>query len=235
MKSNSAKKLQCDNCPSRAAGIFCQLESAPLQEVSQQKVTNSYKKGEIIYSQGNPAFGLYCINSGKIKITKNDSQGKEAIVQLAAGGDVLGHRNLFGDETYTATAVALENTTICFLDKKFITQAISQNPSIALNIIEKLSREVGTSEKRNAMMGQKNVKERLAGLLLNLAESYGIGEDERIRLDIKLTREEMAGMVGTASETIIRFMSEFKEEGWIEQEGKTIFITKKEKLFELAD
>ncbi len=235
MMSKVFQNVECENCKSKDKGIFCQLEHAALSDVSHNKVMNSYKKGQTIFFQGNPPFGLYCINSGKIKVSKLGNDGKESIIRIAGPGDVLGHRSLFSDENYTATATVIEDAAICFVDKKFIFKALQDEPTIALNLIQKLSREMGAAETRTAGLSQKNVRERLAELLLTLKKSYGIQEGNRWRLDIKLTREEMASMVGTANETIIRFFSEFKEEGLIEQEGKIIFITDEKRLIEFAN
>ena len=229
------QSVDCEHCLSKDKGIFCQLEHAALTDVSHNKVMNSYKKGQTIFFQGNPPFGLYCINSGKIKVSKLGNDGKESIIRIAGPGDVLGHRSLFSDENYTATATVIEDSAICFLDKKFIYKAVEQEPTVALNLIQKLSREMGKAEAKSAAMSQKNVRERLAELLLMLKKTYGIKEGNRWRLDIKLTREEMASMVGTANETIIRFFSEFKEQGLIEQEGKIIYIVNEELLLEFAN
>lgn len=196
---------------------------------------NIYKRGHTLFHQGNPPFGLFCVNSGKIKISKVGNEGKEAIIRIAHEGDVLGHRSLFSEEPYNATATIIEDAAICFIDKKFIYKALQTHPSIAIELIQKLSREMGAAESMTVSMSQKNVRERLAELFLMLNQSYGIQENSRIRLDIKLTRDEMASMIGTASETVIRFISEFKEEGIIEQEGKTIFIKDKEKLIAFAN
>lgn len=227
--------VDCLNCPSRGAAIFCHLEKIALAGVSERKVMNKYKKGQTIYFQGNPSFGLYCINSGKIKISNLGSDGKESILRIASGGDALGHQNLFSEENYNATATVLEDAVLCFIDKRFIYQAVKEEPTIALNIIQKLSREMGSSEVKAAAMTQKNVRERLAELLLMLQKSYGIKEKNRTRLNIFLSREEMASMVGTANETLIRFISEFKAEGLIEQEKKTIFIKDEKRLLEFAN
>ena len=233
--SKTLKNVDCEHCHSRGKGIFCELEKVALNDVSHNKVMNNYKKGQTIFFQGNPPFGLYCINSGKIKVSKIGNDGKESIVRIAGPGDVLGHRSLFADENYTATATVMEDSAICFIDKKFIYKALQDEPSIALNLIQKLSREMGSAEERTAAMSQKNVRERLAELFLMLKKTYGIQENNRWRLDIKLTREEIASMVGTANETVIRFISEFKDEGLIEQEGKTIFIVDEERLVEFAN
>jgi CRP-like cAMP-binding protein len=225
----------CEKCESRGKGIFCELETLALGEVNERKVTNTYKKGHTIFFQGNPPFGLYCVKNGKIKVSKIGNDGKESIIRIASGGDVLGHRSLFSEEVYTATATVIEDASICFIDKKFIYKEIQDQPTVALNLIQKLSREMGSAEARTASMSQKNVRERLAELLLMLAKTYGVEEKGRTKLEIKLTREEIASMVGTANETVIRFISEFKDEGLIEQDGKTIYVKDKEKLLEYAN
>lgn len=229
-------KLECENCPSRGKGIFCELESMALQEVSDHKIHNSYKKGQILFSQGNPPFGMYCISSGNIKITQIGSDGKESIVRIASEGDVLGQRSIFSDQYYAATATALDNCKVCFIDKKFIMKFVKEKPSVAANLISKLARDLGAAEKKITSFYQKNVRERLAELLLLLKESHGVEVSEnKTLIDIKLTREEMASIIGTASETLIRFMSELKAEGYIEQEGKKIFIINEEGLLEFAN
>lgn len=229
------KNVSCENCASKDKGIFCNLDHEALGEVSTHKVMNSYKKGQTIFYQGNPPFGLYCINQGKIKVSRLGNDGKETIVRIAGAGDVLGHRSLFSNENYEATATALDDVAICFLDKKFIHEAIKEEPSVALNLIQKLSKEMGAAEARNASMFQKSVRERLAELLLSLKTTFGIKEGAAYRLDIKLTREEMASMIGTTNETVIRIFSDFKEEGLIRQEGKIIFIEDAEALIDVAN
>jgi CRP-like cAMP-binding protein len=235
LTTNTPKNIGCEHCPSHGKGIFCELEKFALSEVSTNKVMNTYKKGFTIFYQGNPPFGLYCINSGKVKITKIGNDGKESIVRIAQPGDVLGHRSLFSEENYNATAITMEDAAICFIDKKFILNAVKEQPTVALQIIQRLSREMGAAEDRSASMFQKNVRERLAELFLMLKKTYGVQEGKRTRIDIKLTREEIASMIGTANETVIRFISEFKEEGLIEQEGKTIYVINEEKLMDFAN
>lgn len=227
--------VSCEHCPSRESGIFCDLKEQALEDVSQHKVMNTYKKGHTLFFQGNPPFGLYCVNSGKIKVSKIGKDGKETIVRIASPGDVLGHRSLFSGENYSATATAIEDSTICFVDKQYIYESIQKEPSVAIQLIQKLSKEMGAAEAHSAAMYQKNVRERLAELFLNLKKKYGVEEKGRWKLDIKLTREELASMVGTANETVIRFITEFKDEGLIEQDGKTIYIINEEKLLDFAN
>ena len=227
--------VHCNDCPSQGKGIFCELEKLTLDDVSDHKVDNTYKKGQTLFVQGNPPFGMYCISSGNIKVSQVGEDGKESIVRIASAGDVLGHRSIFTDQYYNATATAIDETKVCFIDKKYILKLVKESPSVAANLIAKLGRDLGAAETRISSFYQKNVRERLAELLLLLKESHGIKEDNKMRLDIKLTREEMASIIGTASETLIRFMTELKNEGFIEQSGKVIYIIDEEGLLDFAN
>jgi CRP-like cAMP-binding protein len=231
-KSNHAS---CENCVSKKEGIFCELGIPELESISHHKTHNTFKKGQTLFVQGNHPFGLYCISKGNIKLTKTNADGKETIVRIAYGGDILGHRSLFTDDNYSATATAMEDTDVCFIDKKYILKIIENNPTVALNVINKLSRDMGFAESKLSSLHQKNVRERLAELLLSLKASHGVKINGKWKIDLKLTREEMATMIGTANETLIRFMTEFKEAGIIEQEGKTIFIKDEEELLNWAN
>lgn len=235
MSTSKSQPLHCETCPSKGKGIFCELEHLTLSEVSSHKVVNTYKKGQTLFVQGNPPFGMYCISKGNIKVSQIDEDGKESIVRITSPGDVLGHRSIFTDQYYNATATAVDECSVCFLDKKYILKLVKEQPSVACNLIAKLGRDLGAAEKRISSFYQKNVRERLAEFLLLLKESHGVKEGDKFKLDIKLTREEMASIIGTASETLIRFMSELKQEGMIDQQGKYIYILNEEALLDYAN
>jgi CRP-like cAMP-binding protein len=232
MKTN---KIECSECDNQEGSIFCQLETQALQEISDHKIMNRYKKGQTLFHEGNPPYGLYCISSGKIKLTKTSQEGKDSIIRIVSPGDVLGHRSLFSNDNYRATATALEDCDVCFIDKKFIQKQIDKNPTIALELIAQLTKAMGVVEDKVASFYQKNVRERLAALLIEFYEKFGTTEGDKTKLDIRLTREEMASIVGVATETLIRFMTEFKEEGAISQQGKTIYVDDLAKLRELGN
>lgn len=221
---------ECSGCAARPSGVFCHLESLALDKLSHEKVSNSYKKGQVLFYQGNPPFGLYCINEGKVKITKTGSEGKETIVRIATTGDLLGHRSLFSDSPYTASAMVIEDAKICFINKKTIHDLIKSEPVLSLEIINRLSQDMGKAENMIASMAQRSIRERFAELLLVLRNSYGAQSSNGTRLDIRLTRDEMASIIGTTPESLIRLVTEFKNDGIIAQEGKLLFLKNEEKL-----
>jgi CRP-like cAMP-binding protein len=222
-------------CHQNEKCLFYALEASEIEEIQKHAHFNSYKKNQAVFLQGNTPFGLYCLSSGKIKIVIVSGDGKESIVRLVGPGDILGHRSLFCGDTYNASAVALEDSVVCFYEKEFILNVIQKYPLISLKLLSRLSKEIGHEEMKNANLVHKNARERLAGLLINLKETYGTPDGSRNRLDIKLTREEMAAMIGTTHETLVRLFTEFKNENIINQEGKVIFIVDEKKLIEFSN
>lgn len=225
----------CQDCPSQAKGIFCGLNDPDLKSLSDHKVENTYKKGQTLFVEGNPSFGIYCVSKGNIKISKLGENGKESIIRIATDGDVIGHRSLFTEDYYSISATAIQDTNVCFVDKKYILKLIQEKPTVASGLISKLARDLGASENKVASFSQKNVREKLAELLLVLKQSHGVQEKDLTKLDIKLTREEMASLIGTATETLIRILSEFKDEDLIHQENKILYIKNEPALLEMAN
>jgi CRP-like cAMP-binding protein len=228
-------KNNCEDCKSRGSSIFCELNDHELSEVSKHKTTNKYKKGQNLFLEGNPPFGLFCISNGKIKLTKTSDDGKETIIKIAKPGDVLGHRSLFSNQNYNASATAIEECEVCFLDKSYVDKAIKQNPSIAMQIIGKLTKDMGAFEDKMASFHQMNVREKFAHFIIDMDVEFGENTPQGRYLNLKLTREEMASMIGTATETLIRTVTEFKDEGAIELDGKKIYITNYDTLRELGN
>jgi len=227
--------IECSQCVGKPKSVFCELEKIALEQLEHEKTVNTYKRGQALFYQGNPPFGLYCINNGKVKITKTGYDGKETIVRIASGGDLLGHRSLFSDSPYAASAIILEDANICFISKKTIYDLMQKEPSISFRIIMRLSAEMGRAENQLASMAQKSVRERFAELLLLLERSFGEKLSNRTEIKIKLSREEMASMIGTTPETLTRLVTEFKNDGLIEQNGKSLHLTDRAKVEEYAE
>lgn len=194
-----------------------------------------YKKGKRIFSVDTPVLGLFCIQSGKVKITHLNTEGKETLTQILSHGDILGHQDFFTKSTYTFSATALENCSICFIDKDFIAAAIKSDTSLAMQIIKKISAEMLDSEAKIYSMAHKSVRQRLADILLNLAKNFGQQEGSRTKLNIKLSRDEIGSMIGTVNETVTRFMTDFKDQGLITEENKTIYLLDETKLRQMAN
>jgi CRP-like cAMP-binding protein len=225
----------CEKCKTRCKSVFCDMGEKGLSELSHGKVTNTYKKDSTIFHHTNPVFGLYCMSSGIVKISKFGNNGKESIVRIAGPGDVIGHRSLFSTDHFNATATVIEEAKICFFNKNLIFKLLNEDKSLGINLIRRLSKEMGEAEAKTAAMTQKDVSQRLAGFFMNLLKSYGVEEGKKTLINIRLTREEIASMIGTANETVIRFISKFKDDGILEQDRKNLYVINKERLKEVAE
>ena len=227
--------FECIDCDSRDKGVFCSSDPTNLADLSSKKSVNVYKRGQDLFLQGNPAFGLYCINSGKVKITKLGFNGKETIVRIATAGDILGHRSLFSNSPYQASATVVEEAKICFINRNAILTLIQDDPKTSLEIMNCLSQQLGMAEEKVTSLSQNTVRERFAELLLVFTQAFGQEIEGGYRLDIFLTREEMASMVGTAAESLIRLISEFKKDGIIDQEHKRLIVKDVKSLEDIAN
>lgn len=235
MENNPKNKIDCRTCASRLTGLFCALEHPSLIELNHHKVVNHYKKGQIIFYEGNEAIGLFCIFSGKIKLYKSTSDGRQQILRIAGPGDLLGYRALFAGEPYHATAEAMEDASICCIDQKSFFPVLNKNPDLALDLIKKLSRELRAAEDLATSIAHKSVRERMAELLLILKEAYGKKVGKNCVIDLRLTREEMAEMIGVTQETAIRLISDFKKEKLIEVKDREITLLNIPGLVEIAN
>jgi CRP/FNR family transcriptional regulator, polysaccharide utilization system transcription regulator len=224
MMNTSPGKLDCTTCQSRVLGVLCSMDKAGLEECTHHKTTNQYKKGQVIFYEGNQAYGLYCIFSGRVKLVKTGVDGRQQIVRIAGPGDLLGYRSLFAEEPYAATAEVLEDATICCIDRNAFFPLLAKNPQLSLNIIKKLAHELREAEDMATSIAHRSVRERMAELLLMLQSTYGKPVKAGIRIDIQLSREEMAEMIGITQETAIRLLSEFKKDGLIDVKERDITI-----------
>ena len=227
--------LPCDLCGSRKHSLFSALPESQLCAISEVKNLIPHRRGQILYYEGTKPLGIFCINSGVIKVYKTASNGKEQILYLAKEGDFLGYSALLGEENYSSSAMIIEDAKICFIPREAFLGSMMKNAEFFKRITKQLCHELGVMEEKLTDASQKSIRERLALLLLQLANTYGVDGGGYQRINLLLTREELAGMVGTATESVIRLLSEFKKDGLIELEGKKILLKDKKGLARLSD
>ncbi len=218
----------CEMCNTRKLSAFSELGKEELSDLSEHKACVFFKKGQIIMHEGSRPTGVYCIHHGKAKFYKLGQEGKEQIIRFAKDGDLLGYRSILSGEAVSVSIAALEDTHACFLPKAMLFEVIENNPKFSLNIMKMACHELGEAGKLITNLAQKSVTERLAEMLLILKETFG--EDADGNIDISLTREELASMVGTATESVIRLLSKFKEDELISIKGRKIKVENPVKL-----
>jgi CRP-like cAMP-binding protein len=226
--------VDCEHCSTRFHSVFCHLTKEDLHLVNENKWCQSVHKGQQIFTEGAYPHGIFCINHGKIKVHQMGNEGREQIVRLAKDGDVVGYRSLLSGEAYNCSATALDDTSICFIPKNVFLELVEKNKDLSMQIIQLLSKNLRQAESAILHLAQKSVRERMAEALLFLKEVYGVEEDG-VTLTVSLSREEIATLVGTATETAIRLLSEFKTSKMVEFSGKKIKILDQKELLKTAN
>ncbi len=229
------KSTPCELCMSRKFSLFADLSEQHLCHLSDSKNFITHKKGQILFYEGTKPLGIFCINDGIVKVYKTASNGKEQILRLAKKGDFLGYSSLLGEESYSNSATIVEDAKICFVPRESFLKVLAEDTGFHRRVTKALCHDLGVMEEKLTDATQKSIRERLAFTLLKLSETYGIDGSAGEKIDIILTREEIAGLVGTATETVIRLLSEFKKDELIDFEGKKIIVLDKKGLARLSD
>jgi CRP/FNR family transcriptional regulator, polysaccharide utilization system transcription regulator len=224
---------KCEQCIVRQFSSLKTLNKEELLRMADCKTSYTIKKGEPVFEEGQSVNGVFCIKEGVCKLSKLSANGKDQIVKLVKPGELLGQRSMISDEVANLSAVALEDMEVCFIPKAEILGFFNHNNDFSMNVMKTICGDLKDADDHTVSMAQKTVKERLAETLLYLHDTFGKNEDGS--LHIQLSREELAGMIGTATESCIRLLSEFNKSGYIDLTGKRITLLDRNKLRRLAD
>ncbi|MCU4188405.1 Crp/Fnr family transcriptional regulator [Flavobacterium sp. HXWNR29] len=219
---------KCEQCIVRQFSSLKALNKDELIRMAECKTSYTIKKGEPIFEEGEVTNGIYCIKDGVCKLSKLSDNGKDQIVKLVKPGELLGQRSMISDEPANLSAIALEDMEVCFIPRSEVMQFFNENNQFSMNVMKTICEDLKGADDHIVNMAQKTVRQRLVETLIYLEETFGKNEDGS--LHIQLSREELAGMIGTATESCIRLLSELNKSNLIELNGKKIFITDKNKL-----
>lgn len=229
----SIKMNKCEQCIVRQLNSLKELSKDELIRISHCKTSTVVKKGEVLFDEGEYINGIFCIKDGICKVSKMSINGKDQIIRLIKKGDLIGERSLVSNEVSNLKAVALNEMEVCFIPKEEIIRDLKDNPNFSMSILGTLANNLKQSDNIVVDMAQKTVKQRLAETLIYLYENFQ--EKENGALDIQLSRENIASIIGTATESAIRLLSGFKKEGLIDLKEKEIFILDIAKLKNLSE
>lgn len=224
---------KCEQCIVRELSSLKALNKNELIQLADCKTSYTIKKGEPIFEEGETINGIFCIKDGVCKLSKLSANGKDQIVKLVKSGELLGQRSMISEEPANLSAVALNDMDVCFIPKKEVMAFFNTNNQFSMEVMKSICGDLKDADDLMVSMAQKTVKERLAETLLFLENNFGKNEDGT--LCTQLTREELAGMIGTATESCIRLLSEFKKNGWIELVGKKIALKDRVQLKKISE
>lgn len=220
------KKISCISCSN--THCFIKEHCSSNKTISDlKKIQTTFKQGHNIITKGLPVLGIFFIQKGKVKIFSIGLNGRPQIVRFANDGHILGHRGL-GNEVYPISAVAMEDSLICFIENNKLYELFMSNPEFTLGLVKFYSRELLKVENRIKNIAQMNTRKKIAEALLLILNDFGLNEQNE--LNVPFTREDIANTAGTNADQVVRQLSDFAEEGIIAKRGRKIVILNLEGL-----
>ena len=204
-----------------------------LTRLSEERPLKLYKKKEEIYAEGGYPKGIYFISSGMIKTSLTNQDGKDLITGLYNRGDFFGYLALLEESAYTETATAMEDTEICLIPREDFFHLVYNSPEVSKKFIKMLSNNLSSKEDQLLKLAYNSVRKRVAEALVALWKKYA--PEHELHFSIKISREDMSNLVGTSTETVIRTLSDFKDEKLVDLKGGLITILQPEKLMTMKN
>lgn len=230
---SSIKRPTEDECDLSGFQLFKKLNDQEFAQLNYDKTCSLYKKGSIIYREGSRLTGFYCVTRGVLKIFKTGIDGKEQIIRFAKKGEIVAYRSLLSQELACTTSKVIEEAVLCHIPYQTLLYLIQNNWEFSHHMLQIVCKELREANDYITDIAQKTVRERLAEVLLLLKDSFEL--DNANTLQISLTREELANIVGTATESVIRLLSEFKQDKLIELQGRKIKLLNIQALTRVAN
>ena len=214
----------------RKVDLFKGLSDAEFKELEPYLSTSLHKKKETIFSEGDPPEWFYLVLTGKVKITKLSHDGKEIILEVISPTDIFGGVAVIKGFPYPANAVAMEDSEVLKISRKNLMRLVDRFPNLMYCMAMQMGDRMKSSHDSLKNIALERVEARIAALLLKLAGKVGIATKDGTVIDMRLTKQDVADMVGTTVETSIRTFSKFKKAGLLTDKDSKIVILDKEGL-----
>lgn len=233
INSSIQGKNSCANCVKRCHSLLNELSSEELKTLNRNRYTVSYRANETICKEGTKSLGLICLNRGKVKITRSGMSGADQILALKKPVDFVGFRTLMSGKTYLSSAIAIDDVSICIIDKKDFFEVVANNDQLAFKIIRFLTQQLDEMDNRLFNLTQKHIRARLADALIMMYEIYGTNTNTGI-MNISLKRADLAALANMTMANAIRLLSSFAKEDLIEVDRRDIKILNLKGLKDLS-
>lgn len=219
----------------KSESVLADLPAEDLELLNSNKLEQVYKKGEIIFREGAYPTGIFYITEGKAKKYKVDQDGKEQIIYVANTGELIGYHAILDEDRYPDSAAALEESRVAFIPKEDFLITLQRSEVLSRRLLKTLSHEFTVLANSLTLFSQKSVRERLALQLIVLREKYKVNFQPGMPVAINMGRDDLASLVGTARENVVRILSEFKEASILETKGRKIIVHDVNKLIAIAN
>jgi CRP/FNR family transcriptional regulator, cyclic AMP receptor protein len=218
----------------RRAGLFQGVDPEDAEALSDQFETVEVPRGGTLFREGEPGDSLYIVLTGKVKLGKHSSDGRENLVAVMGPADQFGELSLFDPGPRTTTATAVTDARLARLPKAALQQWVQERPMIGVQLLRVLARRLRRTNTMLADLIFVDVPGRVAKQLLQLAQRFGSVDGGQLRVTHDLTQEELAQLVGASRETVNKALADFAARGWLRLEGKSVVILDRDRLLRRA-
>jgi CRP-like cAMP-binding protein len=219
----------------KTGSVLTDLPAEELEMLFAHTSEEMYEKGQILFREGAYPAGIFFIKDGKVKKYKVDKKGREQIIYVANTGEIVGYHALLAEERYPDAASTLEDSKIVFIPKEDFLEVLNVSKVLPQRLLKTLSHEFSVFANSLALFAHRNVRERFAMQLVLMREKYKQNFTQGMEVEINMSREDLASLVGTARENIVRILKDFKEEGIVETKGRKIIIKDVKKLISVTN
>lgn len=219
----------------KSESILKDLPPEDFALLTAHKTEQVYSKGEIIFREAAYPSGIFYVIDGKVKKYKVDKEGKEHIIYVANAGEILGYHAILSEDRYPDSASTLEKSRIAFIPKEDFLNVLQQSAVLSKRLLKTLSHEFAVLANSLSVFAQKSVRERVALQLIVLREKYKVNFQPGMPVEINISRDDLANIVGTVRESAVRILTEFKEAGILETKGRKIIVHDVAQLIKIAN
>jgi CRP/FNR family transcriptional regulator len=205
--------------------LFAEIDHAVLDTIAEKAVHRRYRKGSVIFVQGEQGDRCFTIVSGAVKISAYHPDGREAVMAVLGPGDIFGELSLFEQAARSADAAAIEDTELLSLDSAAVTEAITAHPQLGLSLLRVLGRRLRLTNEALQDIAFFDVPGRVARRLADLAEAHGVQQAEGTLIDLPLSQESLAQMVGATRESVNKALSTLRRRGLVDRVGRRYVVT----------
>lgn len=227
-------EFNIENYHLKSTALFDYLSVTEKNFIKNKIQRKEFSKGAYLFREKSYPKGVYVIRKGKVKIFQTNSEGKQSIVYIYKKGDYFGYRPILADEAQPVSAVAMDNVVISFIQKETFMELLEFSGNLANKLLVSLSKEFSVWINKMTVFSQFGVKERVALSLLILNEVYRVSNDNNKKVVINISRDDFAGFVGTAKETLVRMLRFYKDENMIVSKGTKIILEDEEAIRQLV-
>ncbi len=226
------RTASCFACPTRERTEWCALSERDLKLVGEVKAARNYMPGDVLYHQGDASAGVYCVQSGLVGLRKVDHDGNSVLIRLAHPGDTVGYRSFLAGEVHHLSAEVLKPAALCFIERAMVQRMLAANPALGLRFLKRMAHDLDEAEDKFLESTNSDIRVRLAHLLFVLKDRFTVeAGNGKLTLELPLSRQDMAAMIGVRPETMSRAIRKFEDDGLAFFSGRIVRVPDMAALF----